>query len=129
MKCLRTECIGEVFCGSEHLHWVNLQVKNKRFAFTCIQEAINNMKMEETLQNVETTCPVCGRGSAVDQHEWVQKLRIVENPDVLMLVLNRWDNLYGASLHTVKATPHVYFNGRRFLQCAILVPHLPQGIM
>ena len=72
------------------------------------------MKMEETLEGVETTCPVCGRGSVVDRHEWLQQLRIVENPEVLMLVLNRWSSQYGASLHTIKANAYVYFHGRRY---------------
>ena len=48
---------------------------------------------------------------------------MVEYPEVLMLVLNRWNNQFGASLHSIKANEVLYFWGRRYA-LASTVSHL-----
>ena len=70
--------------------------------------------METLLEALENTCPACGRGSNLDRHFWKQQTRVIEYPEVLVLVLNRWNTPYGASLHTVRANESIYFQGRRY---------------
>jgi ubiquitin C-terminal hydrolase len=61
--------------------------------FVCyltVQEAIDAVSMEEAIEGIEITCPICKRGSKINQQVWTQRKRITKHPQVLQLVLNRF---------------------------------------
>ena len=114
LKCTNGQCSGEVPSRTENFQWLNLSVQQDMVPVTCAQGALNTMALETPVENLVNTCPVCHRGSEREKQTWLMRTRVVEYPEVLVLVLNRWSDLTHPSLHTVKANDSVYFQGRRY---------------
>jgi ubiquitin C-terminal hydrolase len=115
LKCTNGSCSGEVPSTTENFQWLNLSVRTESGqSHTCAQGALNAMHLETVVEGLKNICPVCNRGGALDKQDWGKQYRVIEYPEVLTLVLNRWNTLHGASLHTVKANEVIYFQGRRY---------------
>ena len=104
LRCTNGDCVGEIPSVLENLPWIALPVHTEQGApITCIQDAVNAYRWESKVDDLINVCPVCGRGGENDRRTWIKTSRVEEYPAVLTLVLNRWNNPYGASLHTVTA--------------------------
>jgi ubiquitin C-terminal hydrolase len=114
LKCTNNEgrCCGTSAPKKEGFTWFDLEMQTECRSFQSVQEAIDAISIEEAVDGVEKTCPVCNRGSATHKQTWRKQTYVVKHPQVLVLVFKRFGPR--GHMHAVEATENITFFGKNY---------------